>query len=99
MLLVIPRVRKHDITTTDAALARKYETTYRNIQQLDRDYAGIPNITSISEYKQAAISYIAGMLPKWLARNYCALLALQLLDQKQESLYIPLSVSKTEVGY
>ena len=33
-------------------------------QQTDHDYCDIPNITMVSEYKEAVISYIAGFVAK-----------------------------------
>ena len=76
------RVREHDITITDAALARKYDITDKNFQQLDHDYAEIPNITSISEYKQAAISYIAGYVAKMASKKLLCITCIAALGSK-----------------
>ena len=48
---------------TNAALIR-YDLTERSPVQSEHDYCDSPNITSISEYKKAAIFYIAGYIAK-----------------------------------
>ena len=48
------------VTISDAAIIRKYDLQERCPTQADHDYCDIPNIVILSEYKCAAISYIAG---------------------------------------
>ncbi|CAB3980294.1 THAP domain-containing 9 [Paramuricea clavata] len=54
------------VTTTDAALIRKYDLQERTPMQSDHDYCDFPNIARISEYKEAALSYIGGFVTKYL---------------------------------
>ena len=49
----------HQVTINDAAIIRKYDLQ-GNSQQHDDDYSNAPTISTISEFKKATISYIAG---------------------------------------
>ena len=49
----------HQVTINDAAIIRKYDLQ-GNSQQHDDDYSDAPTISTISEFKKATISYIAG---------------------------------------
>ena len=53
-----------DVTTGEAALIRKYDLAVKIPMQRDHDYGDAPNTVSFSEYKVAAISYIAGYVGK-----------------------------------
>ena len=57
-------VNDEEITITNAALIRKYDLQERSPTQSEHDYCDAPNITNLSEYKKAAISYIAGYVAK-----------------------------------
>lgn len=57
------------VTMTNAALIRKYDLTERSPVQSEHDYSDSPNITSLSEYKKAAISYIAGYIAKTVKKQ------------------------------
>lgn len=60
-------VNGKEITISNAALIKKYdlaEETHSN-----EDYSDSPNISTISEYKQAAISYIAGYVAKKVQKS------------------------------
>ena len=54
---------------TNAALIRKYDLQERIPIQCDHDYSDLPNVASISEYKEAAISYIGGFVGKTVAKK------------------------------
>ena len=57
------------VTTTNAALIRKYDLTERSPVQSEHDYCDSPNIASISEYKKAALLYIAGYVAKTVKKQ------------------------------
>ena len=59
-------VNGKQITTSDAALIR-YDLTERTLSEKN-DYADAPQMTPLSEYKNASISYIAGYVAK-MAEN------------------------------
>jgi len=51
-------------------LARKYDLIVRDHPiESDHDYADIPNFETISEYKEAAVSYIAGFVVRMIKRR------------------------------
>ncbi len=54
---------------TNAALIRKYDLQERVPEQSDHDYCDLPNVVSISEYKEAAISYIGGFVAKTVEKK------------------------------
>lgn len=64
---------QHD--TLDMTVARMYDLDIRAPMQADYDYADIPNCVPLSEFKQAAIAYIAGyvvrMVKKKITRTDC----------------------------
>eukprot|EP00794_Sanderia_malayensis_P021103 gene21103-23164_t len=53
-----------NITLTNAALIRKYDLQERTPIQFDHDYADVPNVCQLSEYKEAAVSYISGYVAR-----------------------------------
>ena len=57
-------INDQSVTISDAALIRKYDLSERKPIQHDHDYSDAPNIANLSEYKKAAISYIAGYVAK-----------------------------------
>ena len=48
------------MSISDAAIIRKYDLMGNTAIQEEHNYADIPVISSISQYKKAAISYISG---------------------------------------
>jgi hypothetical protein len=52
------------VTITNAAIIRKYDLTERSPVQSDHDYCDSPNVSCLSEFKKASISYIAGYVAK-----------------------------------
>ena len=56
-------------TLTNVALIRKYDLQERAPLQTEHDYCDLPNVTSISEHKEAAISYMAGFVAKSLQKK------------------------------
>ena len=73
------------VTISEAALIRKYDLQECPPAQTDHDYCDAPNIVVLSEYKSAAISYIAGyvanMSEKKIICSQCSN-ALKAPDQK-----------------
>eukprot|EP00795_Rhopilema_esculentum_P005625 gene5625-biopygen7467 len=57
-------VDEEDISICNASLIWKYDLQDRAPLQSDHDYGDMPNIVSLSEYKVAAISCIAGYFGK-----------------------------------
>ena len=55
--------------TSDVALARRYDLELRMPLEQDHDYADVRNISELSEYKEAAISYIAGYVMKMVVKR------------------------------
>ena len=53
------KINGEDIGTSDAALIKRYDLYPRPLS-FDIDYTDAPQITKLSEYKEASISYIAG---------------------------------------
>ena len=54
------------------AIIRKYDLTGENHENNVDDYSDSPNISTLSQYKQAAISYIAGYVGKKVkASTHC----------------------------
>ena len=49
---------------SDAALIRKYDLVPRQPEQSEHDYCDVPNFGLLSEFKKAAVSYIAGYVGK-----------------------------------
>ena len=52
-------VNNETITLSEVALMRKYDIAERKPMQSDHDYADTPNFVKLSEFKEAAISYIS----------------------------------------
>ena len=63
------QVNGKTVTMTNAALIRKYDLQERVPEQSDHDYCDLPNVVSISEYKEAAISYIGGFVAKTVEKK------------------------------
>ena len=55
-----------NVNITNAALIRKYDLAERFPMETDHDYSDSPNIITLSEYKTAAVQYIAGYVAKKL---------------------------------
>ena len=73
------------VTISEAALIRKYDLQERPPAQTGHNYCDAPNIIVLSEYKSAAISYIAGyvanMAEKKIICSQCSS-AVKALNQK-----------------
>ena len=55
--------------TSDVALARRYDLELRMSSEQDHDYEDVSNVSELSEYKEAAISYIAGYVVKMVVKR------------------------------
>ena len=53
-----------DVTITNAAIIRKYDLTERSPVLMDHDYCDSPNVSKLSEFKKASMSYIAGYVAR-----------------------------------
>ena len=53
------------------AIIRKYDLVGKNNENNIDDYSDSPNISTLSQYKQAAISYIAGYVEKKVKESTC----------------------------
>ena len=73
------------VTISEAKLIRKYDLQKCPPAHTDHDYCDAPNIVVLSEYKSAAISYIAGyvanMAEKKIICSQCSS-AVKALNQK-----------------
>ena len=58
--------------TLDISIARRYDLQLRQPATIDHDYCDVSNAIELSEYKEAAISYIAGFVAKMAKKEYVA---------------------------
>ena len=71
---ILSRVKDQSIINSqttrisEVAIAKRYDLELREPDSFDHDYCDVPNAIELSEYKEAAISYIAGMWLKWLKK-------------------------------
>ena len=54
---------------SDVAIARRYDLEMRQPAADDHDYCDVSNAMELSEYKEAAISYIAGYVVKMVEKK------------------------------
>ena len=54
---------------SDVAIARRYDMELRQPESGDHDYCDVPNVVELSEYKEAAISYIAGYVVRMVEKK------------------------------
>ena len=54
---------------SDVAIARRYDMQLRQPESSDHDYCDLPNVVELSEYKEAAISYIAGYVVRMVEKK------------------------------
>ena len=54
---------------SDVAIARRYDLELRQPAATDHDYCDVSNAIELSEYKEAAISYIAGYVVKMVVKK------------------------------
>ena len=70
-------INDQDLSITNAAIIRKYDLEERCPVQSDHDYTDALNVACLSEFKQAAISFMAGYVPKMvrkqLLRDVCSI--------------------------
>ncbi len=57
------------LSISDVAIARRYDLELRQPAATGHDYCDISNAIELSEYKEAAISYIAGYVVKMVEKN------------------------------
>ncbi len=75
---------KNNVTLSNAALIRKYYLKDQAMQS-DHDYADSPNITSLTEYKTAAISYIAGYVARMAEKQLICIHCCMALGSKNNA--------------
>ena len=54
---------------SELAIARRYDMQVRESESSDDDYCDIPNVVELYEYKEAAISYIAGYVVRMVEKK------------------------------
>ncbi|KAG1679043.1 Bifunctional arginine demethylase and lysyl-hydroxylase JMJD6 [Nymphon striatum] len=57
-------INDQDVGISNVALIGKYDLADRRPMQSDHDYSDSPSITNLSEFKEAAITYIAGYVAR-----------------------------------
>lgn len=57
------------VSISTTAIIRKYDLADRKPVEYEHDYCDVLNFSSISEFKSAAISYIAGFVVKMTLRQ------------------------------
>ena len=62
-------VANKNINLTNSALIRKYDLIKKVPVKDEHDYTDAPNIVYLSEYKHAAIQYIAGYVAKSVTKQ------------------------------
>ena len=72
----------NSINLTNAALIRKYDLQENKPMLSEHDYADAPNITKMSEYKDAAISYISGYVARMAEKQLICMHCCQALGSK-----------------
>ena len=72
----------NSINLTNAALIRKYDLQENKPMLSEHDYADAPNITKMSEYKEAAISYISGYVARMAEKQLICMHCCQALGSK-----------------
>ena len=73
------------LTISETAIIRKYDLKQLSPVQSDHDYCDMPNITILSEYKTAAISYIAGYVVKMVEKRIICSDCLKALKASNQS--------------
>ena len=84
-LLTIDNVPRTDVDTSlsSVSIARKYDLFVRKEPMTnEQDYADAPNLSSLTEYKQASISYIAGHVVKMVTKHILCFQCSQALGSK-----------------
>ena len=86
--------------TSGVALARRYDLELRMPSEQDHDHADVPNVSELSEYKEAAISYIAGYVVKMVVKRIsCPECVSALTVSKNTHSHIPFVVFKDNGGF
>ncbi len=75
---------KNNVTLSTAALIRKYNLKDQPMQS-DHDYADSSNITSLTEYKKATISYIAGYVARMAEKQLICIHCCMALGSKNNA--------------
>ena len=87
-LLTIDNVPRTDVDTSlsSVLMARKYDLFVRKEPTTnEHDYADAPNLSSLTEYKQASISYIAGYVVKMVMKHILCFHCSQALGSKNQA--------------
>ena len=79
-------VANKNINLTNSALIRKYDLIEKVPVKDEHDYTDAPNIVYLSEYKHAAIQYIAGYVAKSVTKQIlCIKCKKALFDKEKKS--------------
>ena len=81
---IVPRKRAWTALTylSNAALIRKYDLPENKPMLSEHDYADAPNITKMTEYKEAAISYISGYVARMAEKQLICMHCCQALGSR-----------------
>ncbi len=68
------------------AIARRYDLELRQPAATDHDYCDVSNAMELSEYKEAAISYIAGYVVRMVEKKIHCMQCITALTTTKESI-------------
>ena len=71
---------------SDVAIARRYDLELRQPADSDHDYCDVSNAIELSEYKEVAISYIAGYVVKMVEKKVHCMQCMAALTTSKESI-------------
>ena len=80
------RVNGKDLVISDAALAKRYGLSERSLpDDTDTDYMDAPQMSTLSEYKEASISYIAGYVAKMAEKQILCMVCCESIGSRKHS--------------
>ena len=77
-------VANKNINLTNSTLIRKYDLIEKVPVKNEHDYTDAPNIVYLSEYKHAAIQYIAGSVAKSVTKQILCIKCKKALFDKEK---------------
>ena len=77
-----------NITFSEISIIRKYDISDRNPNNSDHDYVDAPNIQNLTDFKEAAISYVAGYVVKMVKQKISCADCIESLGSKNYSAFL-----------
>ena len=77
-----------NITFSEISIIRKYDISDRNPNNSDHDYVDAPNIQNLTDFKEAAISYVAGYVLKMVKQKISCADCIESLGSKKYSVFL-----------